>query len=268
VDPPVLTGVLTDEGLDGSGVLGRDPGDWVFLIRPFFREDDALDADVEEKPIAHAAAVTNDHRHVLGDRCQGDAFVGAGLTPEEIDEDALVSGVLIGDESQADAFFRGLGHEAGGTALVDDLLPLAFTDGTHVMVEMSVVQGPSDTVDLESKQAQEVARDLEVTIVTGDQDESAALLHHPLGPLDVRESGVAFPVVRVCEFGCEQAIDTEHGDLLEAAAASLGDPASVFRRKAGAKIVRGSSATFPVKEPQHLSKEAGQGQYRIDRKKG
>src|SRR5437867_2246502 len=97
--PEILRGIFADHVLDGRGISLRDVAKRVVLILPVLWMDDVLRANLEvERPIGPPRKA-DDHWNFILHRQQADRLIRAGLSPEEIDEQALAAGVLIGDET-------------------------------------------------------------------------------------------------------------------------------------------------------------------------
>ena len=57
-------------------------------------------AHFKEETVVDSSAVTNGNGDIVGDGEQADAFIGACLSAEEIDEDSFSACVLVGDETR------------------------------------------------------------------------------------------------------------------------------------------------------------------------
>src|SRR4051812_27564142 len=99
VHPEILTGIGADHVFDPLGVSLRDVAQRIVLRLPILGPDDVLGADLEFELIVHAAREADDDGHVVLHGEQSDRLVRAGLSPEEIDEQAFAAGVLIRDET-------------------------------------------------------------------------------------------------------------------------------------------------------------------------
>ena len=249
-----MGGVLADEILGGLYVFGCDPSEWVILVGPFVRHDNAVDFNFEEEPIAHTPAAGNANRHIILHCDKADALVCACLATEEINEDALFAGVLVGDKAQTRTC-RGDGFYLLGCSLfVDYPLAGALTGTLKVIVYELIVQGPCDAVHIETEKGKQVSHYLEVAVVAGNPDNALPALHHPLGSLNVYVCRVPVPVVALNETRGKQDIDNKHYYLLKGAPAGLDEPLFVFIGEAGPEVIEGTLTPSVVMLP-HLSAE-------------
>ena len=99
MEPPVLGWVFADKLLDGSGVLAGNPQEGVILIRPFVREDNAIDAHLEIETIVDSSTISYYYWEIVCNGQQAYAFIGAGLTAKEINEYSLLAGILVSDKT-------------------------------------------------------------------------------------------------------------------------------------------------------------------------
>ena len=220
------------------------------------REDDPAQNVVEEELVADAPGAADHDGQVVRDRQQTDALVGAGLAPEEIHEDALAAGVLVGDEAQRAALLDDLGHHLGGPLLVDQFEPMPLPQVVQETIEVLVVQRAGDAVDIEAKKARHVPDELEVAVMGRHHDQALALLHHPFRVFRLREARVLTPVVLLDQPRRDQHVDGQHDKLLEAAPPGLLDPLLGFLRETGPQVVQGPLPAPFVIFPQEIAQEA------------
>lgn len=260
MNPPVLSGVFAYKGFDGLGVLFGDPAYGVFLVCPFFREDDAFNADFEFVLVADASAVAYGYGDVVDCCHDRNAFEGAGRFAEEVDEQAFFACVLVCNEAEACALFADFGHEVGCALFVYDFLTVTFADASDVLVQVGVVQGAGHAVEVEPEQAQDVAEDFEVAVMACDQDKAFAFLHEPFGGFDMDILAVCLPIVFSGQVGCEQHIHTEHGNVFETASGCFDVPGVIFVRVGDSEIFE---CTFPsscITEPEQFAAHARGGE--------
>ncbi len=145
VQPPVLGGVLAHEFFYCPGVFCSDPFQGVVFVGPFAGEDNAIDTQFKEEAIADTSAVADCYRQIAGDGEQTYAFVGAGLSAEEVDEQSFSAGVLVCDEAQRCAGSGCFCHKLGSAFFVDYFLAGQFTDAIEVVVDEFVIQRPASS---------------------------------------------------------------------------------------------------------------------------
>ncbi len=166
VEPPVLCGVLADKFFYCSGIFCGDPFQGVVFVGPFAGEDNAIDTQFKEEAIADTSAVADCYRQITGDGEQSDAFVGAGLSAEEVDEQSFSAGVLVCDKAQCCAGCGGFCHKLGSAFFVDYFLAGQFADAVEVVIDELVIQRTGDAVDIETEQRHQVTHDFEVAVMT------------------------------------------------------------------------------------------------------
>lgn len=258
MEPPILAWVFAHELFDCLCVLGGSPCERVVFVVPLVWKDYAVDSNFKEEAVVSASAVGNAYRYVLGDCEQGDAFVCACLSAEEIDEDSPGAGVLVCDETQRGAGGNEVGHELCGTFFVDNFLSDAFADTVEVSADEPVVQRAGDAVSIEAEQAEHVAHYLEIAVVGRGHEQSVALLHEPLGLFYSREPRVVSPVVFFYQPRCKNHIDGEHRDLLEAASAYFFVPLLILFRIACAEVVECAFFSAMIVLPEESAEKAGE----------
>jgi len=139
VEPPVLGRVFSDKVLGGLYILLRDPLQGVVLIGPFSGHNESGAFYLEEESIAHPAAARNADGHIMLHCNKADAFICTCFATEEINEDALFAGILVGDEAEA-CPCRGDGfHLLDCTLFVDYPLAGALTDPLKIVVNKLIV---------------------------------------------------------------------------------------------------------------------------------
>ena len=194
VQPPVLGWVFSYELLYSLSVLSRDPYYGVWFVFPFLGHDDSVYSDFEVKTVVDATAVTYADGCVVCYSEQCNAFVCACLSAEEVDENTLSPGVLIGYEAECCAGGGDFWHHLRGAFFVDDFLTGSLSDAVEVVVNVFVVEWSCDAVDVESEESEHVADNLEISIVGGEEYEAAIFLYEPFCSLDVFVAGVFSPV--------------------------------------------------------------------------
>ncbi len=215
MDPPILSGILTDEVFDGLGVLLGNPCQGVGFVGPFFRHNQAGAFDFKEESVADAPAAADTNGHIVLHGQQADAFVGAGFSSEEIHKHALASGILVGDEAEGRALVCDLLHLLGGSLFVDDLLAFALAYAVKVAIDIGVVQRAGNTVNIKPEQSHHIADDLKIGVVAGHENQSPAFLHKPFDAFNITGGAILPPVVFADDTGRKKDIDCQHYKLLK-----------------------------------------------------
>jgi len=250
MQPPVLRRVLADEIFNRFGVLGRKPRKRVVFVRPLVRRNIAVSAELEIEAVAGPSAVADHYGDVVGDSQQSNALVRAGLATKEVHKDAFLTRVLIGDKTQGSTAGDDFVHELCRAFFVNDGLAETLPHAVQIIANELVVQRPSDAVDIEAEQAHHIADDFEVAVVAGDHHQAFVFFHHPFCSLGVLKARVGPPVAFLYESGCEQHIDSQHGNVLETAPARLPNPPLAFFGEAGAKVIQSAFAAAVIAFPQ------------------
>ena len=102
---------------------------------------------------------------------QGDGLVGRGGPAEEVDVEAVLAGVLVGQEREDAPAPEDLEHLLVAACLGDQLLPRPLAEHAEIAIEIGVVEVPGDRVGREAEDAEEVAGHLPVAEVAGEHDD-------------------------------------------------------------------------------------------------
>lgn len=229
--PPVLLGILADEGFDGGGVFGGDPAEGLILFLPFFGFDDTVTKHLEPEAVIEAAAAADDDRHIELHGQQADALVGGGLAAEEVHEDVLTAAVLVGDDTQGGTGFEDVQHGVGGPFFVDNILALV-QDVIDVPVDIGIVDGAGDVEGFHAQGGEDAAHDLEVAVVAGNEDDAAAAEQELEDFGDIIYFRIAVPGGMTHQAGGIEDVKGEHHQMLEAPAGGAFDPGGGFFRVA------------------------------------
>ncbi len=134
MEPPVLGGVFSDKVLGGLYILLRDPLQGVVLVGPFSGHDKSGAFDLEEEAIAHPAAAGNTNGHIMLHCNKADAFICTCFATEEINEDALFAGILVGDKAEART-----GGGDGFQTITFSVNPTGVVAGDKLMIYVQAV---------------------------------------------------------------------------------------------------------------------------------
>ncbi len=261
--PPVLFGVLADEGFDGGGVFGGDPAEGVVLFLPFLRVDDAVTDHFEPEAVVEPAAAADEDGDIKLHGQQADAFVGGGFAAEEVHEDVLAAAVLVGDDAQGGASFEDVEHGVGGAFFVDDVLALV-QDVIDILVDVGIVDGAGDVEGFHAQGGEDAAHDLEVAVVAGDQDDAAAVEQKLEDFGDIAQLDVAVPGGMTHESGGIEDVEGEHDQMLETAAGGAFDPGGGFFGVAQAEVLQGAVPAPAIDEVEAPAQPAGHPQRGVD----
>jgi len=264
VEPPVLGWVIADELFDCLSIFGCDPQEGVFFVGPFVGENDAFYADFEKEAVFDSSAVADDDGDIVCQGKQADAFIGACFSAEKVNEDSLFSGILVGDKAEGRSLSGDFVHHFCGAFFVDDFLSCPLADAVEIIADESVIEWSCDAIDVEAEEAHHIADNLEVAVMSADENEAFALSAEPLGPFGVYEPRVLPPVIFPDKPGGENDIDRQHRYMLEAALSDLLIPLPVFVRVTCAEIVERAISAAMVMPPEEATEKTGEPQIGLD----
>jgi len=221
--PQVLQGRFANELPDGPGVFLRDPEKRILETRPPLGSDDPVAHDLIVKPHTHSPGAAHDNGDVVLHGQKTDGLIGGGALAEEVDKQALVTGVLVGDEPENPAAAQNITGTLSRALLVEQFQPSLGTNIHQKPVEVWIVQRAHDGREWKTQRRQHKAHQFPVPIVPGDQDRSAPADEYIHRLLDTLQVDVPGPGPFVDESGRKKHLDDHHGHLLHGLPCQLFD---------------------------------------------
>jgi hypothetical protein len=163
-------GRIDEAAFEAGGEGLRDPLERARLITPLGGLDGALDGDAVMKTGSRARRVADHDRRVVTHGEQTDRLVPRGLAAEEVGEDPLAAGVLVGDEGQRAAAAQHVVELRRRAFLVQQVQTGDLARAQQEVVQQRVVERAHDGVQRQPEPGDRVAQQFEVAEMGRDQD--------------------------------------------------------------------------------------------------
>jgi len=268
VCPQILFGVAADRALQRRGVFLRHPFQRALLRFPFLRADDLLNGNLVLKAGPHARRAADDDRDAMLHGEQADGLVPRRRPAEELGENALAPGVLVGDEAQRAAAAQHFLRVLSDSFLVEQRDAARFTRSHEVFVDQQVVERPHDRRDGDAQPGDGEAGQLVVAEMRREHDGSASDEQLAQHRGQVAEPHVARPGPRVDEPRRHDELDeVELGEVLERLPRdTLQVALAVARPKGVSQVLQGPFARTRIDVPPDLPHQTRGAQVRGDGK--
>ena len=250
MQPPVLAGIFADELFDCAGIFGCNPFERIAFVFPFLREDNTVDNNFKPEAVINPSAAPYHYWYIISDSEQADALVSACFSAEEINENPLPAGVLVGYHAKRSTARDNFLHLFCSSFFIEYLLPYPLSDAVQIAADEFIVQWSGDAVYVEAEQSKDIADNLEIAVMGGDHQKSPALLHEPFDFFDIFIARIITPIIFFYKAGSEQYVHCKHCDMFEAALSCLVYPLFGFFGKACAEVFNSPVSASMIMFPQ------------------